>query len=89
MKIWLLLPLLLAGCGMFGPKNQSPQAECEWQANTDPKVQDLTLRQFNATPSDPDLRPDIAVAKHEAVQRCLLAKGLAAPGGVEPLRPRY
>lgn len=85
----LLLPLLLTGCGIFTSRSDTAQAECEWQANKDPKVTELELKRFNLTPSDPDISPDIAVARHEAVQRCLIARGLAAPGGVQPLRPRY
>jgi predicted small lipoprotein YifL len=85
----LLLLLPLAGCGLFGPTGNTPQAECERQANQDPKVVDLTMKQFATTPSGQDYRPDIAVARHEALQRCLLARGLIAPGGVEPVRPRY
>jgi hypothetical protein len=91
MKIWLVLPalFLLTGCVFFKAEEHDPRAECAWQANSDPKVTDLTLKQFTVTPSDPPLGPDIAMAKHEAIQRCLQAKGLIAPGGVEPLRPRY
>lgn len=89
MRCWLLLMPLLAGCGVFGPSDDSPRAECEWQANKDPKVTDIELKQFTATTLSPDLRPDLAVARHEAMQRCLQARGLAGPGGVEPLRPRY
>ncbi len=89
MKFLLVLPLLLAGCAIFGPKADTPQAECQRQANEDPKVTALEVKQFSLTPSDPDISPDITMARHEALQRCLITHGLAAPGGVEPLRPRY
>ncbi|MBN8897183.1 MAG: hypothetical protein J0H35_03205 [Rhodospirillales bacterium] len=88
MRPWLLLPLLLAGCGVFGPKNDSARAECEWQANNDPKVVELRMKRFSQTTQDSDLDPDIAVAKHDAILRCLQAKGLALPGGVQAVRPR-
>jgi hypothetical protein len=89
MRLWLVLPLLLAGCGILGPRSSSPQAECEWQANSDPKVESLSLQEFNRNTQSPDLRPDIAVAKHEATVRCLQARGLVPPGGVQPVRPAY
>jgi hypothetical protein len=91
MRVWLVLPamLLLTGCVFIKAEEKDPRAECEWQANSDPTVTDLSLKQFSLTPSDPPLGPDIAVAKHQAILRCLQAKGLAAPGGVEPVRPRY
>jgi hypothetical protein len=86
----LVLPaVLLCGCDHTGPKTDPARAECERQADSDPKVMDLKVKQFSITPSDPPIGPDIAVARHEALLHCLQAKGLAAPGGVEPLRPRY
>ncbi len=84
-----MLPLLLAGCGMFGAGADTPQAQCERQANSDPTVANLRLKVFTQTTQDRDISPDIAMAKHEAVQRCLIARGAAAPGGVQPLRPAY
>ncbi len=88
MRIFLLIPLLLAGCGIFGDGN-SPRAQCERDANKDPAVAAIELKQFSATPNEPNLHPDLVVARHEAVERCLQARGLAPAGGVEPVRPRY
>lgn len=89
MRLLLLAPvLLLCGCDYFGAKADTARAECERQANSDPKVVDLEVKQFSLTPTDPPLGPDIAVARHDAALRCLQAKGLAEAGGVEPVRPR-
>jgi hypothetical protein len=90
MKQWWLLPALvgLAGCTFAKADEHDPRAECQVQANSDPTVQDLRLKQFSLTPSDPNINPDITVAIHNAVQRCLQDKGLAPPGGVDPIRPR-
>jgi hypothetical protein len=89
MRGLLLLPFLLAGCGIVGTSATTPQVQCEREANADPTVANLRLKVFTQTTQDRDISPDIAVAKHEAVQRCLIARGAAAPGGVQPLRPAF
>ena len=79
------VPLFLAGCTFFGAGN-SPQAECAHEAEADPKVMDLTIQNMNQyAPTAQDLQPEITVAKRQALLRCLRAKGLAPPGGVEPV----
>ena len=89
-RLAVLLPLLLiGGCGIFGPAGKTPQQECEYQANNDPKVVDLEIQRFSLTPADRDISPDIAVARRQALLRCLAARGVIPPPGVEPVRPRF
>ncbi|MBV9247894.1 MAG: hypothetical protein JO227_01425 [Acetobacteraceae bacterium] len=84
-RTMLLVPLCLAGCTLFGAGN-TPQAECTHEAEADPKVMDLTIQNMNQyAPAGQDLLPEITVAKRQALLRCLRAKGLAPPGGVEPV----
>jgi hypothetical protein len=88
-RAFLLLPLLLSGCALFQTMGSGPEAECRRAADADPKVQDLTMKQISAGATQPDLKPDIAVARREAYLRCMRKRGLAPPGGVEPVAPRY
>ena len=82
-----MIPILLAGCSAFGGGN-SAQAQCERAARNDSKVVDLELANNYRYADQPDLAPEIAVARRQALLRCLREKGVAAPGGVEPLTPR-
>ena len=82
----LLVTLLLVGCSMFG--GESAQKQCERAVAADPKVVNLELKQNYRYAFQPDLSPEIAVARRQALLRCLRDKGLAAPGGVEPVTPR-
>jgi hypothetical protein len=79
----LLLLLLLAACA---PGN-SPQAQCERQAIDDPAVQEI-YRTSNGdyTYADRD-RPELLAAKRDATVRCMRAKGLVPPGGVQTVQP--
>jgi hypothetical protein len=79
----LLLLLLLAACDT----GNSPQAQCERQAMDDPAVREI-YRTSNGdyTYADRD-RPQLLAAKRDATMRCLRAKGLAPPGGVQTVQP--
>ncbi|MSP04034.1 MAG: hypothetical protein EXR05_02040 [Acetobacteraceae bacterium] len=81
----LFLVLLLAGCG---PAGNTPDAICERDANDDPAVKFIIMRQAGT----PALRSDdsgaLALARANAKRACLRRLGMmpAGSGGVEPVR---
>jgi hypothetical protein len=80
-----VLAVVLTACA----SGNTPQAECERQAAQDPKVQEI----YSRTNGDYTMmgylaHDDLIQAKRLAVLRCMREKGLAAPGGVEPVAPR-
>ena len=87
--------LLLVGCAS-SPKQQDAagQAACRRDASNDPQVRQLTGRAvpgtyniiFDKSFSTPDMLAREAYQK--ALLDCLQRRGLALPGGVEPVR-RY
>jgi hypothetical protein len=85
LQIVLLLGLLQA-CGSSA--DNSPQAQCERQADSDPKVVEVYTRSNGAYTFDPKVRNELLMAKREATMRCMRAKGLAPPGGVQMVEPR-
>jgi outer membrane biogenesis lipoprotein LolB len=80
-----LAVLLLAACTTTG---NSPQAACRSQANYDPQVRALRTSMVQ--------NPSVALGSsgqleyliRQATIRCLQDKGLAVPGGVEPVMPQ-
>ncbi len=79
----LVLPLALAACAA----GNSPQAECERQADQDPTVRSIYRGdQGDYTQLGP-ARSNLMWAKRQATIKCLQAKGILPPGGVEPVRP--
>jgi hypothetical protein len=80
-----LVALVLASCS----SGNTPQAECERLAMQDPAVQDVYTRSNGAyiVPGT-QANVDLEQAKRQAVLRCLRAKGLAPPGGVQPVLPQ-
>ncbi len=88
MRLVLLLLPLLVGCA----SNQSgsdPKAECEQAVYQDPTVQAIYGGSNMDYTKWLPVRSDLAVAKREAYLRCMRSKGLAPPGGVEPVKPPY
>lgn len=82
--VWLL-GVMLAGCTVT-PKDNSPQAQCARDAYNDPRVKEL----YAQTPDgmytqQSEERRKMDEALRQATIRCLQAKGLAIPGGVEPV----
>jgi len=78
------LALLLAACGA----DDTPQAQCARQANDDPKVLEVYTR-TNGDYTYPWVqRDELLMARRQAEMRCMRAKGLAPPGGVQPVVPR-
>ncbi len=84
MRGWLVLVLLLTACAV---RDNSPQAQCERQADQDPTVQSIYRGdQGDYTQLGP-ARSNLMWAKRQALQKCLAQKGLVPPIGVEPIRP--
>jgi hypothetical protein len=91
----LPLPLLLACIGLAscGPSTRSLSyrapsdtmlGQCQRQADDDPKVQQLLLQNFNLV-ADPPHDQALRQARIDATNRCLRARGVDLPGGVEPV----
>jgi hypothetical protein len=88
----LLIPLLLAGCGMFQSREPAQPAmeneECRAEALNAQDVRDVARR---ANADNPELmarlRVELADAQFNAYRRCMRARGLPVPGGVERVRP--
>jgi hypothetical protein len=78
-----MLGIVLAGCGGSGP-----EADCERQAMNDPAVREIYSRTDGYYTYPGVQRNDLLQAKRQAVLRCMRAKGLAPPGGVQPVVPR-
>ena len=77
------LVLLLGACA----NSDSPQAVCRRQASNDPEVRALTVQALIQPMMAPNYYPEIEFHRRQAELRCLQNKGLATPGGVEPVMP--
>jgi hypothetical protein len=82
-----LLGVVLIACSVGGADN-SPQKQCEQQAEKDPAVVEIYSRTNGAYIVPGPVRDDLLMAKRQAVTRCMRAKGLAPPGGVQPVQPQ-
>lgn len=88
----LLLPVLLAGCAMVQPREPAQplmdNEECRAEAMNAQDVRDIN-RRANADNLElmARLRVELLDAQWNAYRRCLRARGLPAPGGVERIRP--
>ncbi len=80
--------MLLPGVVLLGCAGSGPQADCERQAMQDPAVQDIYTRTNGAYTFPWIEHNELVQAKRQAVLRCMRAKGLAPPGGVQPVVPR-
>jgi hypothetical protein len=87
----LLLGVLLAACSS-GRTQTAAEAECRREAFSQPNVRTLIASSqpgtynliFNKSLTSP--QEDTRQAIREATQECLRRKGLAAGGGVEPVK---
>lgn len=84
--------LLLAACGVndpLPPATTPGEAACRREAETSPAVRAGYARL--PPPANADLfnraKAEIAATERGAYFRCLRDRGLAPPGGVEPVRP--
>jgi hypothetical protein len=85
-RLVCLVPLLLGAC-TAGASDNTPQAQCERQADQDPTVVAIYRGvQGDYTQLGP-ARSNLLWAKRQATLKCLQQMGLAPPGGVEPIRP--
>lgn len=75
--------LLLGACATDG----SPQAVCKRKASNDPQVRELSRQAMIQPLLAPNYYPQIEFYRRQANLRCLQEKGLATPGGVEPVMP--
>lgn len=83
-----LVTMVLALTACSGP-GDSGKAQCERQASQDPAVQTIYARSNGYyTVSGTKQQADLVEATRQAVLRCMRAKGLAPPGGVQPVAPR-
>ena len=80
-----LLGVALAACGSA---DNSPQVQCDREADKDPAVVEIYTRTNGMYTFPYSQRDDLIQAKRQAVMRCMRAKGLAPPGGVQPVVPR-
>ena len=79
---------VVAGCATRSDEASGPQAYCEQQAEQDPEVTELAMKNMAVGGQHEDLSGSIRLAKRRALDRCLRAKGVQTRGGVEPLAPR-
>ena len=79
-----MLAVGLAGCAST---DNSPQAQCERQAEDDPTVIEIYTRS-NGTYTDSSFPAyqELKTAKQQATIRCMRGKGLLPPGGVQPVQ---
>lgn len=84
MRRLVLLCLLLAACAA----NHDPPAvqACRAQASDDPDVRRLVGASAGGGSFAREHADELHDAREQAVLRCLRARGLAAPGGVEAPR---
>ncbi len=81
--VWLV-PLLLMACTR---NDNSPVAQCERQAYNDPAVKQMYIAGAFKTNEAAVIGDErFNVAFHQANLKCLREKGLAPPGGVEPVQ---
>ena len=84
----VLTLVLLSACGLGGGNASTPQVQCEQEAENDPAVLAIYSRTNGAYTYPFGVHEDLVRAKQAATTRCLRAKGLAPPGGVQAVRPR-
>jgi hypothetical protein len=65
----------------------SPQEQCERQADQDPTVQSIYRGDQGDYRQVGQARSNLLWAKRMVTLKCMQQKGLAPPGGVEPVRP--
>jgi len=87
----LLALLALAACSRndpLPPAGNAAEAACRAEAQSAPETRDAYRRlQTQNLTARRAVEADIALAERAAYLRCMRARGLAAPGGVEAVRP--
>jgi hypothetical protein len=78
----------LGACASAPPANTA-QARCEQQVYDDPAYK-AVLVDASTYNIDPRFQERLAQARRKSIYNCLVAEGLAPPGGVQPVsRARY
>jgi hypothetical protein len=67
--------------------DNTSQAQCERQADQDPMVLSIYRGDQGDYTQIGPARSNLMFAKRQATIKCLQAKGILPPGGVEPVRP--
>lgn len=84
----LLAVMTLGGC-FYAPAN-TPQGQCERAAGHDPAI---AQAQEDAGSELAGVRGEALIReralRHQFMQRCLVRRGAAPPGGVESVAPEY
>lgn len=86
--VWLALALpvlLVAGCG--GPPESPQESACAQESYSDPTVKDLIMKGAGSEHFQRENQDVLAFARKAAIVRCLKARGIVPPGGVEAQRP--
>lgn len=78
--------LALSACTATSGQLTDQQA-CERQANEDPVVKDMLLKAAGSPHYLLDEQDEIRAARQAATLRCLRARGVIRPGGVERQKP--
>ncbi len=83
--------LALGGCGMFGgpaaPPRSPDEVACAAQADDDPTVKQMILKGVGNPVYLAEGQDALKAARQDARLRCLRARGVVRPGGVERQRP--
>lgn len=85
----LALAVLLAGCGRAGTLQQQAADACSEQSYKDPTVQRILMIGAGQPAYLADHQLEMDAARHEAEQKCLVARGIAPRGGVQPRTPQW
>lgn len=89
MKPTLFLLFLLAPLASCAARREaqdtSPQGICARQAQDDPQVRELRMRQVSNPYLQVTLQPQLERTLKAATDRCLLYAGIGVRGGVAPL----
>lgn len=83
---WLTLVLLLGGCASMSTP-PSPQAACENEAQDDPVARDMRMKAAGSPSYLAEEQERLRIVIQEATLRCLRARGIIRPGGVERQKP--
>ena len=86
-RIILVLPLLLGACGL-GASDDTPQRQCQLQADNDPTVKEFYRTTPGLYTTSGEANEELKVLVRDGYMRCMRARGLASPGGVETVRTR-
>jgi hypothetical protein len=82
----VVIVILLSACAGPGQTSSDPVGACTATARQDPDVEAVRNKQLAGFYQNYLFEADYKQALNRAIDRCLAAKGLARPGGVEAVR---